>query len=162
MAKTKKLPNNLIVALATIVLGVLFIVLKGEVVSIAMTVLGVALIIAGVIDIVNKLTTEGVIKAVLGVALLVCGWTLVSLALYIMAAVLLIYGILLMIEIIKNMKKSDKMVNKVLKLVEPVVMIIVAACLLFNQGGAIAWVFILAGILLIVDGALGLVNALRK
>ena len=162
MAKTKKLPNNLIVSLATIVLGVLFIVLKGEVVSIAMTVLGVALIIAGVIDIVNKLTTEGVIKAVLGVALLVCGWTLVSLALYIMAAVLLIYGILLMIEIIKNMKKSDKIANKVLKLVEPVVMIIVAACLLFNQGGAIAWVFILAGILLIVDGALGLVNALRK
>ena len=127
-----------------------------------MTVLGVALIIAGVIDIVNKLTTAGVIKAVLGVALLVCGWTLVSLALYIMAAVLLIYGILLMIEIIKNMKKSDKIANKVLKLVEPVVMIIVAACLLFNQGGAIAWVFILAGILLIVDGALGLVNALRQ
>lgn len=162
MAKTKKLPNNLIVALATIVLGVLFIVLKGEVVSIAMTVLGVALIIAGVIDIVNKLTTSGVVKAVLGVALLVCGWTLVSLALYIMAAVLLIYGILLLLEVFKRMKKSDKIWNKVLKLIEPVVMIIVAACLLFNQGGAISWIFTLAGVLLIVDGALGLVNSLRK
>ena len=157
----KQVPNNLIMAIATVVLGVLFIVLKGEVISIAMTVLGVALIVAAVIDFVNKKLTEGVIKAVLGAVVIICGWAFVKVALYIMAAVLLIYGILQLIEAIKATGKKSKVLNTVWRLVEPVLTIIIAVCLIFNQGGAVEWLFIVAGVILIIEGMVSLINYLK-
>jgi uncharacterized membrane protein HdeD (DUF308 family) len=45
---------------------------------------------------------------------------------------------------------------------QPVIYILVAICLFFNQGGAISWVFILSGVFLILDGIAGIIGALDK
>ena len=64
-------PSQFVSALMTLALGILFVILKGDVIGIAITVLGIALLISAIIDFIKKNVTAGVIKAVLGVAVLV-------------------------------------------------------------------------------------------
>lgn len=151
-----KVSNKLLTAILTVALGVMFIVLKGEVVSIAMTLLGVALLVAAVIDLVNKQVPPAIVKGVMGAAVIIFGWLFVSLALYVMAAVLLIYGLLLVYELAKSKTK------KLLSYVGPVIMVVAAICLLFAQGNAINLMFIVSGAFLIVEGVLMLIDAMKK
>ena len=151
-----KITSNLITAILTIVIGVLFVALKGGVIGIAMTVLGVGLIVWAVLDIIDKNNTSGIIKLVAGIVVIVFGWTLASIVLYVMAALLLVYAIYQLYELVTNKVKD------VVKFIEPGVMALIAILLLFNQGGTIAWVFIVAGIFLIVEGALALMNCIKK
>ncbi|MBQ7236722.1 MAG: DUF308 domain-containing protein [Clostridia bacterium] len=151
-----KITSNLITAILTIVIGVLFVALKGGVIGIAMTVLGVGLIVWAVLDIIDKNNTSGIIKLVAGIVVIVFGWTLASIVLYVMAALLLVYAIYQLYELVTNKVKD------VVKFIEPGVMALIAILLLFNQGGTIAWVFIVAGIFLIVEGALALINCIKK
>lgn len=153
----EKKSEQLIQAILTIVLGVLFMVFKSDIIGIAMTVLGVALIISAVVDLVHKQVAPCVIKAVVGVVIIVFGWTLMSAALYIMAALLLIYGILLLYQTIKDNKRIEN-ADKILRFVKPILYIVISVCLLFNQGGTIAWVFILSGVFFIVEGIISLVQ----
>ena len=155
--------NKLLSALLTTILGVMFLIWKGGVVSIAMTVLGVALIVSAILDILHSKIVPCVVKAVIGAVIIVFGWAFVTVALYIMAAVLLIYGILQVVEFVQRNKKRKLRPSTVLIcLAQPIVSIVVAACLLFNQGGTISWVFIIAGIFLIVDGVLALADCLSS
>ncbi len=151
-----KITSNLITAILTIVIGVLFVALKGGVIGIAMTVLGVGLIVWAVLDIIDKNNTPGIIKLVAGIVVIVFGWTLASIVLYVMAALLLVYAIYQLYELITNKVKDF------VKFIEPGVMAIIAILLLFNQGGTVAWVFTVAGIFLIVEGTLALINCIKK
>ena len=81
-----KVSEKIISAILTLVLGILFIVLKGQVVSIAMTILGVLLIVLGIMNLTTKLVAPGVVKIVVGALVILFGWVLVSAALYILAA----------------------------------------------------------------------------
>ena len=98
----EKKPEKLIGAILTVALGVLFMVFKNDIIGITMTLIGVALIVSAIVDLIHKQVTPCVIKAVVGVVVIVFGWTLMSAALYIMAALLLIYGILLLCQTIKQ------------------------------------------------------------
>ena len=155
-----KSTSKLIAAILMTVLGILFIVFKNDIIGIGMTVLGAMLIIQAVLDLIGKNYVSAVIKAVIGVLLIVLGWLFVTVALYIMAAVLLIYAILMLIEVIKALPKLKTALAKVVGFIQPVGYLVVALCLLFNQGGTVAFVFILAGIFLIIQGALALVDCL--
>lgn len=157
----KKL-EKFIPAILTIVLGVLFLVLKGEVISIAMTILGVVLIVLGVLDLIGKQTVPAVVKIVIGVLILVAGWAFTTAVLYILAALLLIYGILLLYNNIKTKTKGEKLLGTILAYAEPIVCIVIGFFLFFNQGGVVNWVFIIAGILAIIEGILMLFGAFKK
>ena len=122
-----KTSNKLLSAVLTIALGILFIILKSDVVSIAMTLLGVALIISGVIDLLHKLIAPGIVKAVIGVAVIVFGWTLMSIAIYIMAALILAFGVVQLVQAIKE--KQNNTMKKLLSFIEPALMVIVACYL---------------------------------
>ena len=151
-----KITSNLITAILTIVIGVLFVALKGGVIGIAMTVLGVGLIVWAVLDLIDKNNTSGIIKLIAGIVVIVFGWTLASIVLYVMAALLLVYAVYQLYQLITGKVKDF------VKFIEPGVMALIAILLLFNQGGTIAWVFIVAGIFLIVEGALALINCIKK
>lgn len=154
--------NKSVSAALTIALGVLFIILKGQVVSIAMTVLGVALMVLAVLDLAHNLVPPAVVKAVVGVLVLVFGWAFVSVALYIMGALLLIYGILQVISTFKAAFFGKNILLTILSLVEPAICVFAGICLFFNQGGTIAWVFIVSGVFLIIDGILALAQCLAS
>lgn len=156
--------NKLISALLMTVLGVLFIIFKNDVIGVALTVLGVLLVVQAVLDFVHKAYVSGVIRAVMGALILVFGIgnLLVTVALYIIAAVLLIYGILQLIGALKAITKKSKLFAKIFAFVEPAICLFVSICLLFNQGGTVAWVFIIAGVFLIIDGVLALIDCVAN
>ena len=155
MKKTEKI----IAAALTIALGVMLIVLKADVISIGMTVLGVALIVFGVLDFINKMIPPGVVKSVIGVVVIICGWAFVHAALYVLAALLLIAGILLLYEKIKNRACGVNLFYTICEYALPTVCIIIGSLFLFNQGKTVNWVFILGGIFTVVEGGLILVDA---
>lgn len=157
-----KTSEKVISAALTILIGVLCLILKSEVISIAMTILGVVLIVGGVMNLIDKQVVPAVVKIVIGVLIIVFGWTIVSAVLYILAALLLIYGILLLYARIKANVRGARIIDTILAYAAPVVCIIIAFFLFFNQGGTVNWVFIVAGIFAIIEGVLMLVDAFKK
>lgn len=159
--KKKISGNEIVMASILVIVGALFMIFKGEIISIIMTILGIRMIVRGIFDLMRGYTMGGVVNIVFGALILGAGWLFITLALYILAACLLIAGIG---ELSVVMRERDKRMNfpAILRIAQPVIYILVAICLFFNQGGAISWVFTVSGLFLIVDGALGLVAALDK
>ena len=145
-------------ALLTIALGVLLIVLKGTVISILMTVLGVGLIALGLVDLCNSLIPPAVVKIVVGAVIILCGWVLVEAVLYVLAAMLLILGILLLYEKIKSKSVCNMLWQTICEYAVPVLFILIGVLFLFNQGNTVKWVFVLSGAFTIVEGGLLLVS----
>ena len=151
--------QKLIPALFDIVLGILFIVLKGEVISIGMTVAGAVLVVLAVLSLIKKRIPACVVYAVLAALVFVAGWLFVKIALYILAAILLIHGVMQLLTLITS-KRKRSIGMTILLLITPIFNVVAGICLLFNQGGTIAWVFIVTGIFLIVEGVLALFGLL--
>ena len=159
--KKKISGNEILMASILIIVGALFMIFKGEIISIIMTILGIRMIVRGIFDLMRGYTMGGVINIVFGALILGAGWLFITLALYILAACLLIAGIGELSGLLKERVKKLNLAV-ILRIAQPVIYILVAICLFFNQGGAISWVFTVAGLFLIVDGILGLIAALDK
>ena len=159
--KKKISGNEIVMASILVIVGALFMIFKGEIISIIMTILGIRMIVRGIFDLMRGYTMGGVINIVFGALILGAGWLFITLALYILAACLLIAGIGELSGLLKERVKKLNLAV-ILRIAQPVIYILVAICLFFNQGGAISWVFTVSGLFLIVDGALGLVAALDK
>lgn len=151
--------NDLITAVALLVIGMLFVIYKSEVFSIAMSLIAVTLGVLGVVDIIREFTVSGVVKIVLALLVLATGWTFITLALYILGAFLLIAGISELYALSK-VKIKKMTLGLAMHIAQPVIYILVAICLFFNQGGALSWVFTVSGLFLIVDGVVALIGAL--
>ena len=80
-------------AIISVAVGLMLIIMKDDVISIALTVLGVAAIVSAIIDFIHRMPNLGLIKAVIGVCILVFGWMFVNLALYILAASIILVGL---------------------------------------------------------------------
>lgn len=154
--------ENIILALISIVLGFMLIILKGDVIGLAITVIGVAVLIDAIIDFASKLLNIGIIKAVVGICILVFGWMFVNLALYILAASIIVKGLLQIVNIHKFSPVNLTLKDTALIYLKPVITVIAGACLFFNQDGAIAWIFVVTGALLIVEGVLELISLAKS
>jgi len=162
MSKTRKRKRDYtpyINAILTLLLGVLFIVLKRDVISYAMTAFGIVMIILAVLDLVDRLVVPAIIKAVIGVMAIVFGWVIVSAALYIMAALLIIYGLVQVYELARTHVKANRVGYTILIYAIPLASVAAGLCLLFYQNGTVDWVFIVTGVLLIIEGVLSLADA---
>ncbi len=148
--------DKLLTALFTIVLGVLFIILNVDVVSVGMTIIGAALIISSVLELLKKHISQAIIKLVIGIVIIVFGWTLVSVALYIMAFMSLLISVIQILTIVKTTKSFR------VSYLQPIMGLIVAGCMLFNQGGTISWVFIVSGICLIFEGVFAIFELINN
>ena len=161
--KTVRFSNNqLIEGALTILLGILFLILQDKVITVAMTILGVVLIVLAVLDLLDHQTFPAIVKAVFGVVVLVFGWAITTAALYILAAVLLIWGIYELYAKLRVHLKGNSVWLTVMLYIAPILNILLGLLLLFNQNGTVAWVFIVTGVLLIVDGVMLLCSAFRK
>ena len=150
--------ENMATAFVSILLGVLLITLRDRVIGAAITVLGVAVLVSAVADFLAKLTNTAIIKAVVGVSILVFGWMFVDLALYILAAGIILMGLLQISGIHRFSPVNLTTQEKLVAYMRPVVMVLAGACLLFNKNGTLAWVFVVTGILLVVQGVVSFIN----
>lgn len=154
--------SQFVSALMTLILGVLFVILKGSVVGTALTIFGVVLIIAAVLELIRVKIASGIIKAILGIAVLVFGWILLDIALLVIGIVLIAFGALELIKrIVALFKKSKtKLLGKILGFISPIFSIIAGYFLITSSGQMIDWAIIVGGVLLIINGVLALVEAL--
>ena len=146
--------SSAVSAVATILLGALFIIKRGGVIGLAITVLGVSVLVFALLDLIAKLTNAAIVKGVVGLCILVFGWIFVDLAIYILAAGIILTG-LLQISSIKQYSPVNLDTNEKLFIyARPVMMVVAGACLLLNKNGTIDWVFVLVGALLVIQGVM--------
>lgn len=146
----------------TVLFGLLFIILQGDVVSVAMTMLGAALVVWGVLDLFERRLEAALIKIIAGAVIVLFGWLIVGAVLYILAAALLVLGAWLLYVRLKNRACCSTPVELALWCAPAVVCMLVAFVLFFNRGGAVAWVFVVSGVFIVAEGGLLLYEAFRK
>lgn len=156
-----KLSTKLSSAIISIAVGIMFMILKDDIIGITMTLIGAGAIIMAIVDFVNKQTQDGIIKTIIGIVILVLGWVFVDIALYIIAGVLIILGISQIISAVKLSKYCNS-VQKVFMLIKPVATLAAGLCLFFNKGGTMDWIFFLVGALILLEGLLSLADPTDK
>lgn len=158
MVSDKK--NDLLLSLALMVTGILFVTLKGEFISIAMTIIGASLILVSVINLFIGNLYEALAEAVVGVFVIVFGWLLVTVAIYVFAVALIAYGVLKirMAFVLFGLKAGGA--TALLAVISGVMNIALGILLFFNRGGTVDWIFIVSGAVLIAEGFLGFVDVI--
>jgi uncharacterized membrane protein HdeD (DUF308 family) len=152
MAKKKK-NSELSSALLYILLGVLLIVFRGQTLDWAMTIAGVIFIVSGVLDIVRRNFVGGAISLIIGIAILVLGWTATKIVLLVLGVLLAIKGLFAFVDALKR-KRS------ILALIFPILNVVVGLVIAFGNGLDI--IIMVCGVLLVIDGVLGLLASLKK
>lgn len=144
--RSMKISNSsLIAGILSVVIGILFCIFKGEIVSWMMTAIGVVLIVMGILDIIAKNLTKGIIEIAIGVAIIVCGWLIVQIVLLILGILLVVYGVLC----IKDIK-----VKNIFSILKVVLLIALGVLLIINKFAALDWMFIVIGVIAIVNGCI--------
>lgn len=147
-----KISNKLIMGILAVVVGVMFIIMKGEVLSIALTLLGVAAIIMGVQDIARNAKNSGIVKIIVGAVVVLFSWLFVDITLIVIAVLMILFCGMNLIGSLKTDGYPMSTVQTIRTYAKPVIGIIAGICLLFNRGGTVAWVFTLVGIVFIIEG----------
>ena len=158
MKKTEKI----ITAVLTMVVGVLLIAMQDKFIGILMSIAGACLIVLGAVDLYHRYISTAVIKLVSGVLIIVCGWLLVEAVLYILSAMLLIAGILLLYDKIKKRVKGCSLWSTLLEYAMPSLFIVIGFLLLFHQAFALEIIFVVTGILTLIEGSILLVEVFEN
>lgn len=156
-----KISNKFITAVSAVVTGFMFIVMKGEVINLAFAVFGTAFIVMGILDIVKSYAKSGAVKIICGIIAVVFGCFFVSISLYALSAVIIVYCLKNLVLSLKTDGYPMSTVQTLRTYAMPIIGLIAGVCLLFNQGGTVAWVFVLTGILFLAEGIIMLWESIR-
>jgi uncharacterized membrane protein HdeD (DUF308 family) len=151
----KKTTSGIISAILYIIVGVLLIAFPGNAIGLAMTVAGVLFIISGILEAVKKNWGGGAVSIVIGIAILLLGNLLVDIVLLVLGILLAIKGI---VDLIGAIVKKSK--TTVLDIVFPILTTVLGVLLAF--GGVHHIIVIVAGALLVLDGVVGIISAIKK
>ncbi|MBQ9783836.1 MAG: DUF308 domain-containing protein [Clostridia bacterium] len=154
MAKKKKTNSELFSSLLYIIIGVLLVLFRSETLGWAMTIAGIFFLISGILDLVKKNWAGGAISLIIGVAILVLGWAAAKIVLLVLGILIAVKGIIALVNVLKKRKKNA------LELIFPILSIVLGIMLAFGNGLDI--MIVVVGILLVIDGFLGLMGALKK
>jgi hypothetical protein len=157
-----KKSEKIITAILTMVVGIFLVIMQDAFVGILMTVAGVCLLGLGVVDIVNRLVPPAVVKITVGVFIILCGWILVEAILYVLSAILLIFGILLLYDKIKKRCRCDTILETVLEYAIPSGIILIGALLLMHQAIAVEIILIICGVLAVIEGGAVLIQTFNE
>ena len=153
--------KNQITGIAAIIIGFLLLFLKGKVISILLTVIGILVLVSAFMDWRSQKTNGAMIKAIVGICILAFGWLFINLALCIVAAILAGVGIKKILAIRESSPVNLTLQDKAFLYGKPALMVFAGVILFFNLGGVIDWVFIVVGVLLIVEGFLEVLEMKR-
>lgn len=149
-------------AILAVVIGILFIWLKGGVISVAMTVIGVLLIAMGIMDAINRSVTPAIIKIVFGAVIIAVGWAFVQVVLYLLATGLVIYGAVLIYNNVRYKVRGLFLWDTILLYATPVMWLVIGLLLFFNMNATVDGVLIAVGVFMLIQSVLLFLEALRK
>lgn len=148
MAKSKSALSSLLMAIAYIAVGVLFIIKQDALLKWILIIAGAFFALQGLFDIIkNKETLTGLVKIIIGVALILCG-VIPALSAYALIAL----GALLILNAILTFFSSPKNIFSILAFV---LTILVGLTLIAPQlfgFSLVSWVFIIVGVIFIING----------
>ena len=150
----KKTNSELFSSLLYIIIGVLLVIFRSETLGWAMTIAGIFFLISGILDLVKKNWAGGAVSLIIGIAILVLGWLATKIVLLVLGILIAVKGVVALINVLKKKKKNA------LELVFPVLSVVLGIMLAFGNGLDI--MIIVVGVLLAIDGVLGLLGALKK
>lgn len=150
----KKTNSELFSSLLYIILGVLLVIFRSQTLGWAMTIAGIVFVISGILDLVKKNWTGGAVSLIIGIAILILGWVAAQIVLLVLGILIAIKGIVALINVLKKENKG------ILEIVFPILSVVVGLMLAF--GNALDVMIIVVGVLLIVNGAIGLLGSLKK
>ena len=154
MAKKKNGTTELFSSILYVIIGVLLVIFRSQTLGWAMTVAGIFFIISGVLDVLKKNWIGGAVSIIIGVAILVLGWTVTKIVLLVLGILIAIKGLIVLFEVLKKKKKS------IAEIVYPMLSVVLGLLLAFGNGLDV--IIIVTGVLLIIDGCIGLIGALKK
>ena len=155
----KKL-QKLMPSLFTILVGVLFVMLKSAVIPIAIKVIGIGLVVLAVLALFSRNAPSCIVYAVMAVLVFVAGGLFVNVAFYVVAAVLLIRGVTQLYALVTDKSIRSSVLTLIL-FIAPLLNIAAGVCLLLDLSATLSWIFILVGIMLIIDGVLSLADVIE-
>jgi uncharacterized membrane protein HdeD (DUF308 family) len=82
--------------------------------------------------------------------------------LYILGALLVIVGILWIIKLVQRHTKGANLIGTITAYLVPALYILIGVCLFFYQSAFVDVVFIIVGVIVLVDGIIQLVNAIKE
>lgn len=149
MAKKKN--SELVSSLLYIIIGVLLVAFPGEALSWGMTLAGIFFVVSGIIDVIRKNWAGGAVSLIIGVVILVLGWKAVNLVLLVLGILIAIKGLMALISTLTS--KRGTVVSVLFALLTIVVGIMLAF------GDALPTMVKIGGVLLVIDGVLGLFDS---
>ena len=150
----KKIDSNLFSSILYILVGLLLIIFRSQTIGWAMTIAGIVFVVSGILELVKKNWTGGAVSLIIGIAIIVLGWLAATIVLLVLGILIAVKGIVALID---AFKKSNK---NALDLVFPVLTTVVGLLLAFGNGVDI--MILIVGILLAIDGVIGLIGAMKK
>lgn len=147
----KKSGKGLSTPLLYIVLGALLVIFRTQTLDWAMTLAAIVFIVSGIIDITKKRTSSGIVSLLIGIVVLILGWTIAGVVLLVLGVLIAVKGL---VELINELKRSRVTVMGV---IYPALTMIVGLALAFGNG--LDYIIVGVGVLLIVDGILGIVGS---
>ena len=156
MAKKTNSKSNseLFASMLYVIIGVLLIVFRSQTLGWAMTISGIVFIISGLLDLFKKNWTGGAVSLIIGLAVIILGWTATQIVLLVLGILISIKGIVALIDALRANNKS------ILGILFPILSIVTGLMLAFGNGLDI--MIVVVGILLAIDGVVGLINAMKK
>ena len=148
MAKKKN--SNLVSALLYIVIGVLLFLVPGDALKWAMTIGGAFFLICGIADLVRKYTSSGIINLIIGLIILLGGWLFLEIVLLVLGILIAIKGVFALLDALRGKKSLIGAIFAILSIAVGVILAI------GNTAETLTTILKVAGVLLVVDGVLGL------
>ena len=150
----KKTNSELFSSLLFIIIGVLLAIFRSGTLNLAMTIAGIIFVVSGALDLIKKNWTSGAVSLVIGIAIIVLGWIAAAIVILVLGILIAIKGIVAFIDVLKKSQKNA------LELVFPILTVVVGLLLAFGNGVDIA--ILIVGVLLAIDGVIGLIGAIKK
>ena len=150
----KKRNTEFISSVLYIIIGILLVIFRSETLSWVMTAAGIFFIICGVIDVIVKNFIDGAVSLIIGIAILVLGWTLAKIVLLVFGILIAIKGLILLFEVIQKKKKTLP------EIIYPMASVVLGLLLAFGNGLDI--LIVVSGVLLALDGVVGVFGSLKK
>lgn len=146
----KKKEQKMMTALAYILIGALFCILRSGLLGWLMTAVGVILVVLAVMDAMKKEYVSAIIKGVVGIVIALGGWLFVGIVLLVLGVVVLIKGVQELLKAIKD--KETK------ALIGAIITIVFGAMLIASKFAMMDILFIVIGVLIALDGVLMLLG----
>ena len=150
----KKANSELFSSILYIIVGVILAIFQGDTLDWAMTIAGIVFIVSGALDLIKQNWKGGGISVAIGIAIIVLGWLAVNIVIIVLGVLISIKGIIALIDVFKKSEKN------VLDFLFPVLTVVLGIALAF--GNLLNIIFLIVGILLAINGVLGLINSLKK